>query len=390
MKKLKIQQLNQLNKFSILNKKITKLQKKVIKTPSKINFPVLSLKKLATNTESKTQFYKSTNLTRNNSRKFLPSFTSIKHGNSKNYYSTNTSSEGRDPFNRFKQFSSSVSPINSKSNKNNSGHYLCGKKYLKGNDDSDFSINEIKIKDKEDWNTSQVLHKSPTNFNTNKNNNEISKKESEKNIIDNKNTNNNVEKNQKMIFNNFDIHYYNPKKKVNEESKLIKQGESEEIIKLKGKITHLLQKNCTLENENSEKETKIIYLKERIKKLEDYIKTESENKKNNEIEKNNLLSKIEALEKNLTNLKNENENLKKEIDNKNKPVASLSSNHLKINNKRPAPKNSVRSIISFAEEIKFIKIKDDCDAKNNIDSISSSESKDIQKLNMISLDPDKI
>lgn len=371
---MKNQKLKIFDKLSLNAEKINKIRKNIItKQSSKVNFPMLSFKKFKLKNKKtllNSKPFRSQIISQNNTRRLL---SNTKQPSSNQLLTHNNSFDEPELSLQIKN-TSFISPTSSKQTTNYFGKNIFKQTELINNNFE----NEITIKNKEDWNISPVAHKSPLNSKN------ISLKESRKDFDKNISTtpNNNI----KTIYcNNIDIHYHK-KKKINE----ITVDESEEIKKLKERIKDLLYKNYLLENKNSEKENKIINLKDKVAKLEKCVKNFNENNlnNNNETENNNkLLKKIAELEKNVQNLKNENEILKREIDNKTKVITVLKNNQLKNQTK------SSNSVFSFTEEVK---IKKDNNAinenenKNKKDTICSYDSKDNEKLQMISLDADKI
>jgi seryl-tRNA synthetase len=136
---------------------------------------------------------------------------------------------------------------------------------------------------------------------------------------------------------------------------------------LKDKVNYLLKKNNILENEKNENNQRIDILEKKIDKLINYIKI-------NEL--SNLKNKINSLENNVNHLKTENEKLKKEIHKK-----FLDLNFTKIDkiNRSIIKKKNNSGIDKYKGPIFY-----DSKTKYNL------KDSDIQRIKLISIDPDKL
>ena len=243
------------------------------------------------------------------------------------------------------------------------------KKLQKNNLQNNFNIDKIEIKTQENWELPSTLskkfHKSISTINStqNKNKGKFIK----------------TENNQKLIFNNVGIHYHRVKNNNRiETEKKEPSNNNQEICKLKNQIFILLKKNTNLENEKSEKDSKIEILEEKIEKLLNFIKEKNLTGEDNE--KILLKNKINTLENNVIYLKNENKELKKEIEKKNKIILVLTNSQItnNINDKRRSKSKSIGKK----------RVKKDL-GKNNINKKTNTfDDIDINKLKKISIDPD--
>lgn len=179
-----------------------------------------------------------------------------------------------------------------------------------------------------------------------------------------------TENNQRIIFNNIGINY---KMKNNKNNNLKRNFEKKEesatsttknIYRLDDKIKTLLIKNNKIQNEKNEKDDKIEQLEQKIDKLINFIN-------NNEMV--NLKNKINSLENDIEILKKENHNLKNELQEKNEVISSLTKKNNHILNKK--------DIINENIHINTNKNQKTRNVNNEID---------IQKLKLISIDPDDI
>jgi len=182
-----------------------------------------------------------------------------------------------------------------------------------------------------------------------------------------------TENNQKVIFNKLDIGNNHKNHLTKDKDIIIEKDEfnsKKEIEKLKGKVNYLLKKNKILENEKNENNQRIDILEKKIDKLIDYIKI-------NEI--SNLKNKINSLENNVNHLKSENEKLKKEIDKKNKIFLGSDITKIEKINKSIRKKKSNEGIDNKEESLFY-----DSKTKYNLNE------SDIQRIKLISIDPDNI
>ena len=175
-----------------------------------------------------------------------------------------------------------------------------------------------------------------------------------------------TENNQKLIFNNLGMNYIGieKNKKIDEKNELKLKQLNE---KLKNKIKFLLEKNSNLENEKNERDNKIEILEEKINELINFIK-------NNKIY--NLKNKINALEDTVEKLKIENNQLKKEINKKNRIIFNLSNDKLIKINKSIGKKKEKKNINNKVNKI------------NNTKTNNFIDDKDIKMIKLISIDPD--
>ena len=242
--------------------------------------------------------------------------------------------------------------------KNKSKDYLnssinCKKKKKKFSfnfDNNKYKMIKLRIK-------SQIEFKYPKKFNKSKSINYIHK---EGQFFK-------TENNQKLIFNNVGIHYHNENNNNNEKYEIINY--KEEIAKLKNKINILTTNFNNIEKEKNQKNQKIELLEEKVENLMYFIKN------------NNILAlkeKISNLENSVDYLKLENEQLKKDINKKNKFFMSLTNSQL---NKSIGKKKRKNNINNNNNKIKF-KISNEIKESNILNDI------DIQKIKLISIDPD--
>lgn len=176
-----------------------------------------------------------------------------------------------------------------------------------------------------------------------------------------------TENNQRIIFNNIGINYN--KLKYNNNNNTMKKSlekkdlkTTKEINKLNNNIKVLLIKNNKLQSEKSEKENKIEILEQKIDKLINFIK-------NNETL--NLKNKINSQENDIQFLQKENEQLKKELENKNEIISSLTQKNKQINEND--------------NNINYYKQTNKENGKK-----ANNNNIDIEKLKNISIDPDDI
>ncbi len=183
-----------------------------------------------------------------------------------------------------------------------------------------------------------------------------------------------TENNQKVIFNNLEVGNNHKNHLIKDKNIIIEKDEfnsKKEIEKLKGKVNYLIKKNNMLENEKNENNLRIEILEKKIDKLINYIKV-------NEI--SNLKNKINSLENNVNHLKSVNEQLKKEINKKNRIFLDLDDTKMdKIN--RSIGKKKINSGI---DENNKSSILSDSKTKYNLND------SDIQKIKLISIDPDNL
>ena len=214
-----------------------------------------------------------------------------------------------------------------------------------------FDIDQIEIKEQEDWQMPATLSKFSNKSNDN---NKLKQK---------KGSYFKTENNQKLIFNNVGIHYHRAKNNNKIDSDKYQSKNNQEINNLKNQIFVLLKKNAILENEKKEKDNKIEILEEKLEKLLNFIK-----------EKN-----LQAEDDEKIKLKKENEELKKELEKKNIIILTLTNNQ--INNHSFVKKNKS---IGKKKEKKEIKknIAKKISLANNLDE------DDITKIKLISIDPD--
>ena len=277
----------------------------------------------------------------------------------------------KNSLNNSKNNSYSSSTKNSQSKFNNSFNFMGSskkiQKKLKKNlikTHANFDIDNIVIKTQEDWglplSLSKKLKKSTDSYKSSHN------MEKGKYVK--------TENNQKLIFNNVGIHYHKSK---NNNKNTFDKNESintQEINKLKNQIFILLKKNSILENEKSDRDSKIEDLEQKLEKLINFIKDKKFSEEDNE--KINLKNKINSLENNINFLKNENSELKNEIEKKNKIILFLT------NNQNENKKN--KSIGKKKEKNELTKL----DVKSRINTLNNLDENDIKKIKLISIEPD--
>ena len=337
-------------KLSIKNIKSKFTKQKLGNLPNNI-YPYLYVdKNLLKKSQINQKIYKTEENTRKNSLT-----------NSKNYSQSSKNSTSK--FNR--------SCFNSVNFINSSSPMQFKKKLKKNNFKNNFDIDKIEIKTQEDWELPSTLSKKLSkSISTVKSG---QKKDQGKYIK--------TENNQKLIFNNVGIHYHRIKNNNRIETEKKEQNNNQEINKLKNQIFILLKKNTNLENEKSEKDTKIEILEEKIEKLLNFIKDKNFTGEDNE--KIKLKDTINTLENNILFLKNENNELKKEIEKRNKIILALTNNQIgnKINDKKS---NKSKSIGKKKPKNDIRKNNNN----NNIKTINNFDDIDINKLKKISIDPD--
>ena len=239
------------------------------------------------------------------------------------------------------------------------------------NNEDNFDIDKITIKDQEVWhfprNLSKLLNKSNDNY--------ISNQKKIKYLK--------TENNQKLIFNNVGIHYHRTKNNKGIDLEKKESYNNQEINKLQNTIFILLKKNSILENEKAERDNKIEMLEDKIDKLVNFIKEKKISNEDNEDLK--LQNKINSLENSVDYLKSENEELKKEIEKQNKIIFSLTNSQ---NNKNKYH-NKSKSIGKKKEKINE---NEKCNKKENINNkvknLNNINENDIKKIKLISIDPD--
>ena len=251
---------------------------------------------------------------------------------------------------------STSSTKNSKSKRFNSIHYISSSLKIKNikkiKNSNNFNIDQIEIKGQEDWQLNPTLSK--VSYNSNYNDKSTKKKEKGKNFK--------TENNQKLIFNNVGIHYHRAKNNNKIDSSKKESNNEQEINNLKNQIFILLKKNSILENEKKEKDNKIEILEEKLDKLLNFIKDKNSKEDNEKIK-----------------LKKENDELKKELENKNKIILTLTNNQIDNHSLN-------KKYISIGKKKeknmkKFISNKISITG-NNLDEA------DIKKIKLISIDPD--
>ena len=214
-----------------------------------------------------------------------------------------------------------------------------------------FDIDQIEIKEQEDWQIPPTLSKF-----SNKSNDNTKLKQKKGSYFK-------TENNQKLIFNNVGIHYHRAKNNNKIDSDKYPSKNNQEINNLKNQIFVLLKKNAILENEKREKDNKIEILEEKLDKLLNFIK-----------EKN-----LQAKDDEKTKLKKENEELKKELEKKNGIILNLTNNQ--INNHSSIKKN--KSIGKKKEKKEIRK-----NISKKISLVNNLDEDDINKIKLISIDPD--
>ena len=251
---------------------------------------------------------------------------------------------------------STSSTKNSKSKRFNSIHYISSSLKIKNikkiKNSNNFNIDQIEIKGQEDWQLNPTLSK--VSYNSNYNDKSTKKKEKGKNFK--------TENNQKLIFNNVGIHYHRAKNNNKIDSSKKESNNEQEINNLKNQIFILLKKNSILENEKKEKDNKIEILEEKLDKLLNFIKNKNSKEDNEKIK-----------------LKKENDELKKELENKNKIILTLTNNQIDNHSLN-------KKYISIGKK-KEINMKKFISNKISITGNNLDEA-DIKKIKLISIDPD--
>ena len=175
--------------------------------------------------------------------------------------------------------------------------------------------------------------------------------------INSKTTTNKEKFNQKLIFNNIGIHYHKNKNNNINKIEIGKKADNNDsvIYKMKKKINFLIEQNCLLEKDKTDKNKKIEDLKEKVNNLTNFI-----NKKNSSENEIRLKyeDKINSLENLVNELKNENQKLKNEI-------LSLKDKKLELKKDKVSSKNH---------------------QDNNLNFLSKN---DIERMKLITIDPDK-
>ena len=230
---------------------------------------------------------------------------------------------------------------------------------------NNFNIDKIEIKTQEDWELPSTLS-TKLNKSINKQNQKKEKGKIFKTKI-----------NQKLMFNNVGIHYHKVKNNNKIDSDKSELNNSQEINKLKNQIIVLLKKNENLENEKTEKDNKIKILEEKIDKLLNYLKDKKLGEDN---EKNILKEKINSLEKNANYLKNENNELKKEIEKKNSIILALTNEQIENNIYNKKNKSIGRKKEKNNSKTKY--------ANNKTKKLNIFDEVDINRIKKISIDPD--
>ena len=251
---------------------------------------------------------------------------------------------------------STSSTKNSKSKRFNSIHYISSSLKIKNikkiKNSNNFNIDQIEIKGQEDWQLNPTLSK--VSYNSNYNDKSTKKKEKGKNFK--------TENNQKLIFNNVGIHYHRAKNNNKIDSSKKESNNEQEINNLKNQIFILLKKNSILENEKKEKDNKIEILEEKLDKLLNFIKNKNSKEDNEKIQ-----------------LKKENDELKKELENKNKIILTLTNNQIDNHSFN-------KKYISIGKK-KEKNMKKYISNKISITGNNLDEA-DIKKIKLISIDPD--
>ena len=251
---------------------------------------------------------------------------------------------------------STSSTKNSKSKRFNSIHYISSSLKIKNikkiKNSNNFNIDQIEIKGQEDWQLNPTLSK--VSYNSNYNDKSTKKKEKGKNFK--------TENNQKLIFNNVGIHYHRAKNNNKIDSSKKESNNDQEINNLKNQIFILLKKNSILENEKKEKDNKIEILEEKLDKLLNFIKNKNSKEDNEKIK-----------------LKKENDELKKELENKNKIILTLTNNQIDNHSFN-------KKYISIGKK-KEKNMKKYISNKISITGNNLDEA-DIKKIKLISIDPD--
>lgn len=233
------------------------------------------------------------------------------------------------------------------------------------NNDDNFDIDQLKIKGQEDWYFPRNLSKIYTKSNDNSIKSSYKKEKYIK-----------TDNNQKLVFNNVGIHYHRVKNNKGVDIDKKNSLHDQEINKLQNTIYTLLKKNSTLESEKAEKDNKIEILEEKIDKLMNFIK--EKNMVNEDGEKVKLINKINSLENTVGFLKSENKELKKEIGKKDEIILAFTSHQNKIN--------------YHHKNVSIGKKKDKNNQKNGIKNSLNNENKldqnDINKIKLISINPD--
>ena len=276
--------------------------------------------------------------------------------NNSNSSTINNSQSKRSRFHSVNYLTSSVQ-IN-KNQKNN----------IEQNDNENFDIDKIEIKAQEDFRLPKALTK-------------LMNKPNQNGKINNKKDPYlKTETNQKLIFNNVGIHYHRTKNNNKSDIEKIKTYNNKEISILKSQIKILIKKNEVLATEKTERDNKIEELEEKIDKLLNFIK---EKKLSGAGEENNKLkNKINNLENRVNYLKCENDELKKEIEKKDKIILSLTNNQTES-----SPSHKKNGSIGKKKE-KGDKNKINNVKRQNSNNLYNIDEDDIKKIKLISIDPD--
>lgn len=230
------------------------------------------------------------------------------------------------------------------------------KKVKNINNNNNLNIDQIEIKEQEDFNLAPILtkkfsNKFVVNYKTNQ----------REEIVNPLKT----ENNQKLIFNNVGIHYHKVKNNSSINSCKNESKKDQEINKLKSQLLVLLKKNATLENEKKEKDNKIELLEEKLDKLLNFIK-----------EKNLIGEDNEKMQ-----LRKENVELKKELEKKNKIILTLTNKQIDNHSL-----NKKYLSIGKKKEKSGVK-KYNISKKKSINGNNLDEA-DLKKIKLISIDPD--
>lgn len=232
------------------------------------------------------------------------------------------------------------------------------------NNEDNFDIDQLTIKAQEDWNFPRNLSKIFTKSNDNSVKSSYKKGKYIK-----------TENNQKLVFNNVGIHYHRAKNNRGVDLDKKNSLHDQDVNKLQNTIYTLLKKNSTLESEKAERDNKIEILEEKIEKLMNFIK--EKNLANEDSEKTKLINKVNSLENTVEYLKNE-------LQKKDKIILSLTSNQKKFNFHH---KN-----ISIGKKKEKSNKQNENNQKNEIKNHLNNEKQldknDINKIKLISINPD--
>ena len=193
------------------------------------------------------------------------------------------------------------------------------------------------------------------------------KKKSQSLFIKNKKDILKTDNNQDLVYNNFKIKNND---EINKNKNKNDYHSKEDIEELKNKVNILCKKYHNIEDEKNEKEKKIEILEKKIDDLINFIK-------NNEIL--TLKDKVNSLEKTVNNLQLENKKLKKEI---------LKKNHFCLNIKNNINKSLGQKKVKKKINLNNKNINTTTNINNNKESNKKINDLDMQKIKLISIDPD--